>query len=407
MTTNETRVVIAGGGVAGLEALLALSDLAGDRAALTLVDPEPDFLYKPLLVEEPFDLGPAARHELQPLAAEKGATFIQRGIASVTPQDHRVELDDGSSLDYDFLVVCAGGRFVPAIEGATTFPSPDPFSPDRLLDRAEQADRRLVFVVPAGVTWSLPLYEIALMTQRRAVQRGADVKIAIVTPESSPLAVFGPNASTMIEELLRGRGIEVISGSTVREVAGAGIKLSPGDRAIGPAEVVALPVMEGPGVQGLPADEQGFIPVDEQSRVKGVDDVYAAGDGTSFPIKQGGLATQQADAAAEDIAHRIGAGPAPEPFRPVLRGKVLTGDESVSLRADVAGGGGEGEASLDALWWPPQKISARYLAPLLYHDHVGVDTEPPRRALDVEVAFPQEWHEQPMAIDPLEPPNVD
>ncbi len=406
MTTNETRVVIAGGGVAGLEALLALSDLAGDRAALTLVDPEPDFLYKPLLVEEPFDLGPAARHELQPLAAEKGATFIQRGIASVTPQDHRVELDDGSSLDYDFLVVCAGGRFVPAIEGATTFPSPDPFSPDRLLDRAEQADRRLVFVVPAGVSWSLPLYEIALMTQRRAVQRGADVKIAIVTPESSPLAVFGPNASTMIEELLRGRGIEVISASTVREVAGAGIKLSPGDRAIGPAEVVALPVMEGPGVQGLPADEQGFIPVDEQSRVKGVDDVYAAGDGTSFPIKQGGLATQQADAAAEDIAHRIGAGPAPEPFRPVLRGKVLTGDESVSLRADVAGGGGEGEASLDALWWPPQKISARYLAPLLYHDHAVVDTEPPRQALDVEVALPDEWHKEPMAIDPLEPPNV-
>jgi sulfide:quinone oxidoreductase len=257
------------------------------------------------------------------------------------------------------------------------------------------------------VTWSLPLYEIALMTQRRAVQRGADVKIAVITPESSPLAVFGPNASATIEELLRGRRIEVISGSTVRELASDGIKLTPGDRVIGPAEVVALPVMEGPAIDGLPADEHGFIPVDEQSRVKGAEDVYAAGDGTSFPIKQGGLATQQSDAAAEDIAHRLGAAPAPEPFRPVLRGKVLTGDESVSLRADVAGGGGEGEASLDALWWPPQKISARYLAPLLYHDHAVVDTEPPRQALDVEVALPEEWHEEPMAIDPLEPPKVD
>ncbi len=407
MAAKGTRIVIAGGGVAGLETLLALSDLAGDRAEVTLVDPKPDFLYKPLLVEEPFDLGPAARAELQPLAAEKGATFIQRGLASVKADDHRVELDDGSSLDYDFLVVCAGGRFVPAIEGATTFPSPEPFSPDRLLDRAEQADRRIVFVVPGGVTWSLPLYEIALMTQRRAVQRGADVKIAIITPESGPLAVFGPNASSMIEELLRGRGIEVISGSTVREVGGDGIKLSPGDRAVGPAEVVALPVMEGPRIEGLPVDEQGFFPVDEQSRVKGMEDVYAAGDGTSFPIKQGGLAAQQADAAAEDIAHRIGAGPAPEPFRPVLRGKVLTGDESVSLRTDVAGGGGEGEASLDSLWWPPQKIGARYLAPLLHRDQSETDTEPPRRALDVVVAYPTEWHHEPMAIDPLEPPNVD
>jgi sulfide:quinone oxidoreductase len=405
--TESPRVVIVGGGVAGIEALLALSDLVGDRAALTLVAPEPDFVYKPLLVEEPFGLGPAAHHELQPLAGEKGASFVQRSVASVNWRDHEVGLDDDSTVGYDFLVVCAGGRFAPALEGVTTFPSPDPFSPDELLDRAEQADRRVVFVVPVGVAWSLPLYEIALMTQRRAVQREADVKIAIITPESRPLAVFGPEASTTIEQLLRGRGIEVISGSRVREAGADGIKLGPGDRVVGPAEVVALPVMEGPGIEGLPADKYGFIPVDEQSRVKGADDVYAAGDGTTFPIKQGGLATQQADAAAEDIAHRIGVGPPPEPFRPMLRGKVLTGDESVSLQADVAGGGGEGEVSLDALWWPPQKISARYLAPLLYHDDTRVDTQPPRRAIDVEVELPTEWHEEPMAIDPLEPPTVE
>ena len=404
---NGTRVVIVGGGVAGVEALLALSDLAGDRAALTLVAPEPDFLYKPLLVEEPFDLGPAARYELEPLARERGAGFVQRAVKAVRPQDHAVDLDDGSALDYDYLVVCAGGRFVPALEGATTFPSgKEPFDPDALLDRAESTYRRLAFIVPPGVTWSLPLYEIALMTQRRAAARGGDVKIAIVTPESGPLAIFGPTASAAIGDLLRGRGIEVIASSSVREVGEGGIRLTPGDRALGPAEAVALPVMEGPGIEGLPADSGGFIPIDDYSRVKELDDVYAAGDGTTFPIKQGGLATQQADVAAQDIAHRVGAVPPPEPFRPVLRGKVLTGDESVSLQAEVAGGGGEGEASLDALWWPPQKISARYLAPLLYHGEAREDPEPPRRSLDVEVALPLEWHEQPMAIDPLEPPNV-
>ena len=66
--------------------------------------------------------------------------------------------------------------------------------------------------------------------------------------------------------------------------------------------------MEGPGIDGLPADEDGFIPVDDHGRVKGVEDIYAAGDGTNFPIKQGGLGTQQADAVAEHIAHRVGAG---------------------------------------------------------------------------------------------------
>ena len=65
--------------------------------------------------------------------------------------------------------------------------------------------------------------------------------------------------------------------------------------------------MEGPAIDGLPADEQGFIPIDDHARVKGLEDVYAAGDGTNFPIKQGGLGTQQADAAAEHIAHRLGA----------------------------------------------------------------------------------------------------
>jgi len=407
LTSTGSRVVIVGGGVAGIETLLALADLAGDRATITLIAPEPDFLYKPLLVEEPFDLGPAARYELQPLTAEQGAGFLQRAVRAVRPQDHAVDLDDGSTLEYDFLVACTGGRFVPALERATTFPSPEPFSPDRLLDSAQSKDHRLAFIVPPGVTWSLPLYEIALMTQRRAAQRGVAAKIAVITPESRPLAIFGPNASAAVGDLLRGRGIEVITESTVRELGEDGIRLSPGDRMLGPADAVALPVMEGPATEGLPADENGFIPVDDHSRVKGTPDVYAAGDGTSFPIKQGGLATQQADAAAEDIAHRIAGAPAPAPFRPVLRGKLLTGDESVNLRAEVAGGGGESEASLDALWWPPQKISARYLAPLLYHGRVREDSEPSRPSLDVEVALPQEWHEEPMAIDPLEPPKVD
>jgi sulfide:quinone oxidoreductase len=324
----------------------------------------------------------------------------------VRPGDHAVVLDDGSVLEYDFLVVCVGGRFVPAFDEAITFPSEELFNPDDLLDRAAETDHRLAFIVPHGVTWSLPLYEIALMTQRRAAQRGIDVKLAIITPESRPLAVFGPTAGSAVEELLRGRGIDLLLGSTVRSLGPDGIRLSPGDRALGPAQAISLPLMEGPAIEGLPSDDHGFIPVDDHSRVKGAPDVLAAGDGTSFPIKQGGLATQQADSAAEEIAHRIGAAPEPEPFRPVLRGKVLTGEESLNLRSEIAGGGGEGEASLDALWWPPQKISARYLAPLLYHGSVQEDPEPPRRSLDVEVALPREWHEEPL-IDPLEPPPVD
>ncbi len=323
------------------------------------------------------------------------------------PNEHTVELHDGSTLDYDFLIVCAGGRFRPALESARTFPSGgEPLRINELLQGGERR-RRIAFVVPTGVTWALPIYEIALMTQRRALElRVDDVELIIVTPEEAPLAIFGPTASAAVAELLSARGIEVETGAHASEEDG-GLTLRPGDRRIEADAVIALPAMDGPALPGLPQDEHGFIPIDQHARVTGVDDVYAAGDGTNFPIKQGGLGTQQADAAAAHIADRLGAVVPVEPFRPVLRGKLITGDESLHLRADVAGGGRPDEASLDCLWWPPHKISGRYLAPFLYHGEAHAEPEPPGRSLDVKVALPVEWHSEPMALDPYRSPEID
>ncbi len=137
--------------------------------------------------------------------------------------------------------------------------------------------------------------------------------------------------------------------------------------------------MDGPALPASQRTKAASSRSTQHARVVGVEDVYAAGDGTNFPIKQGGLGTQQADAAAAHIAERLGAAVAAEPFHPVLRGKFITGDESLHLRADVAGGGGADEASLDCLWWPPHKISGRYLAPFLYHGDIHAEPEPPRR----------------------------
>ena len=247
--SSGSRVVIVGGGVAGLEALLALHDLAGEQAELTLVAPSPDFLYKPLLVEEPFGVGPAEWHELAPLAEEQGARFVGQSVGAVDTDAHVVELDDGSELEYDQLVVCAGGRYKPAFDRATTFPSGgrEPYRADEVLDRAAGKDHRMAFVVPYGVTWSLPLYEIALMTQHRAADRMLDVKIAIVTPESAPLAIFGPAASAVVGELLDARGIDFFPSSTVRAIDDAGIKLGPGRSGTGPGRGGRLAADGGTG----------------------------------------------------------------------------------------------------------------------------------------------------------------
>lgn len=408
MTTDQSNgdrasVLIAGGGIAGLEAMMALRDLAGDRVSITLAAPDPDFVYKPLIVEEPFSSQPAEQHELAPIAAEFDAEFVQQGIAAVDVDGNNVELADGSTRPYDRLMVCIGARPRPAFRDAVTLRTDGvQLGIDELLRETAAGDsKRIAFVIPPGRTWPLPVYELALMAQRRVRELGlSEVECCIVTPEERPLIAFGTTASDAVAALLGGRGIAVHAAARAKEATGRGLLLAPGDTQLEVERIVSLPVLEGPRLPGLPADEDGFIPIDGHARVRGAEDVYAAGDGTNFPIKHGGLGTQQADAAAEDIAAGLGAGVDPQPFRPVVRGKLLTGDASLHLQHDPVGGGGEGAASPDYLWWPPQKVAGRYLAAWLGHDVLHADMEPPTESIDVQVALPQEWHEEPMALDP-------
>ncbi len=400
------HVVIVGGGVAGLEALMALRDLAGDRVELTLVAANAEFVYKSMLVAEPFTAGHADRLALKPIAQEFGARLVEQAVSSVVPERHALALADGEELTYDALVVCVGSQSRPAYEHALTFDgNADPLALNGILADVEGGySKHVTFIVPPGATWALPIYELALMTERQASGMGFDdVRYTVVTPEAAPLAIFGTEASNAVTALLEQRGIDVITGSYAREDGHKGFVLTPGDRPLHPGRTVALAVQHGPRIPGLPSDDDGFVPTDEHSRVRGLDGVYAAGDGTTFPIKQGGIATQQADAAAEHIAARAGASLEPQPFRPVLRGKLLTGEESLYVRHDVRGGTGEGAASPDSLWWPPHKISGRYLAPWFASQTSHSDPEPPRRPLEVEVALPHEWHEDPMALDPYGP----
>ena len=261
----------------------------------------------------------------------------------------------------------------------------------------------MVFIVPPTGSWPLPVYELALMAERRARQLALDVRMTVVTPEREPLSVFGHLASDAVSSLLANRGIEVRTGARARESVDGGIILDPWEERLDAGAVVALPELHGFALPGLPADEQGFIPIDEHARVLGVSGVYAAGDGTNFPIKHGGLGTQQADAAAEEIAAQAGASVDPAPFHPVIRGKLITGDESLNLQADIAGGGGEGVSSLDYLWWPPQKIAGKYLSAELGGRTPHALGQAPEHGIEVEVSLGTDWHREPMALDPYAP----
>ena len=207
-----------------------------------------------------------------------------------------------------------------------------------------------------------------------------------MTPEDSPLKMFGTAASDEVGDLLAERGIEVRAGA-YPEAAPGGLVLTPGGEHIAVDRIVAMPRLRGPAIPGLPHANDGFIAVDQYGGVRGVEDVFAAGDGTAFPIKQGGLAAQQADSAAAVIAVRAGARVETHPFKPVLRGLLLTGGSTRFLRSAITGGQGETSVAADyALWWPPSKVVGRHLAPYLAAAQGALhDAEAPESAYEVDV----------------------
>lgn len=387
---RRPRVLIAGAGVAGLEALLALRALAGDRVDLTILAPELKFVNRSMAVDEPFKPKRVRGFRLHDTAAEMDACWHHGALAGVEHERHRAVTKNGDELAYDKLVLAIGAH--PEREwtsaGVLTYHDGRDASDYRLLLHHLDEGRihRVAFVKPSGASWPLPLYDLALMTAAHcAVHALPDVELSLTTPEDQPLAIFGNAASARIGRLLRDAGVSLHTGSYGVPRAGGWLDISPGQRRLPVDRVVTQPRLVGPRVRGIPSGRNGFIQTDAHGRLAGVDDVFAAGDATTFSVKQGGVAAQQADAVAEAIAASVGVSIEPQPFRPILRGLLLTGGPPRYLRADISGGAGhDSTISGTALWWPPNKIAGRYLAPYL-SSRVGdaADVMTPRNTVDL------------------------
>jgi sulfide:quinone oxidoreductase len=335
--------------------VLALRDLFAAQVDITLVCPDQEFVYQPLTVVEPFDPSQGRRWQLSDLTQDLGVDFHQDVVRAVDADAKEVRLGTGATFGYDVLVLSPGARRVDWLTGALTFRGAAGVAAMReLLDSLDKGEiEELAFVAPPGTVWNLPLYELALLTASRIGERRiTGVHLTLVTPEPEPLEAFGPAAATAVRNVLGDLGIALRTGRRAHRYEGGVLSLE-GVEGIQADQVVALPALRGPAIEGLPVDADGFIPTDEFGAVAGLADVYAVGDATTFAIKQGGLAIQQADAAAEAIAADRGVAIRPRPFRPVLRGLLLTGLTPAFLRADLA----EGAPDWQALWWPPSKIS--------------------------------------------------
>lgn len=381
---SARRVVIAGGGVAAIETALALRD-GPDCGALdlTVLAPGPDLVYRPLAVGEPFGRPLLRRYALDAICADLGATLVHDTLARVDGRERAVITGAGRLLTYDALVVATGAKAEPALPRAfTVFADGDPDGFQWIVREVEEGrTRSIAFVVPPGNGWALPLYELALMTAHRAWSVGVgDVALTLVTPEDAPLAIFQGAGSDAVGRLLGVADVRIETSAYARDYDGRVVKLAPGDRQLAADRVVALPRLAGPRIEGLPNDAEGFVRVDDHGNVAEMDGVYAIGDVTTFPIKQGGLAAQQADVVAGTIARADGARPKAS-ARPHLRAILFTGGDPLYLTATITGGESVAStASRDCPWWPPHKIAARHLAPFLADrpERDGADALPSR-----------------------------
>jgi sulfide:quinone oxidoreductase len=368
MSFQPFRVLIAGGGVAALEAALALRELADERVSTALLAPESEFVYRPMTVREPFAYRVAERYPIDKIARDIGVELLTDSLKSLDAPGRLVLTEAGAQLGYDALLLALGARPRPRYSSAITI---DDKQLDELLHGLIQDVeggyvQSLAFVIPGRIGWLLPVYELALMTARRAYDMNIELAVTIATPEDAPLAIFGDAVSAAVTELLERNGITTITSAYCEVPDGFHVEIHPGDRQLEVNRIIALPELDGPSIDGVPEGAHGFIPIDTHCQVPGVERVCAAGDATDFAVKHGGLAAQQADTAAEAIAALAGAPIDAKPFHPVVHGILLGGDRPLYLSADITGGhGSSSELSDTPTWSPPSKIAAKYLAPYL------------------------------------------
>ena len=364
-------MLIAGGGVAGLETLLALRALAPDRLDITILAPELKFVNRSMSAQQPFKVQRGRGLRLEDTAAELGAHWHRGALDRVVHAQHRVVTRDRESLSYDMLVLALGARPQREwhAEGVLTYRGGRDGPNYRMLLHQLREGR-----VAAGGIRQAGWGELAAAALRPRVDDRSRLRRA-QPPRGGAEPDHARGGATRGLRTPRQRGYprnpgrirgDPADGQLRKTELPGRLEITPGHRSLAVDRIVTEPRLVGPSLRGIPSEHEGFIQTDAHGRVPGLDDVFAAGDATTFPVKQGGLAAQQADAVAEAIAAAAGAQIDPQPFRPVLRGTLLTGGPARYLRADISGGAGDDSTVSDeALWWPPNKLCGRYLAPYL------------------------------------------
>jgi len=350
----QHRVVIIGGGFGGLSAARALE---GADVAVTLIDRRNHHLFQPLLYQvataalSTSEIAWPIRHILR---KRDEVTTLLATVTGVDAAARTVRLEDGSSVDYDSLIIATGARhayfgqdhweaFAPGLktlEDATTIRR-------KLLLAFEAAEREpdaekrralMTFVIigggPTGVELAGAIIELARVTlsgEFRRIQPG-EARVVLIEGGDRVLANFNEELSDYTLKSLRDLGVTVELGEVVRDVDADGVVYG-GKRLDAETVIWAAGVEASPAAKwlGLPPDKAGRVKVEDDLTVAGHPEIFVVGDTASITMPDGKPVPGVGDAAKQGGKHaasviraRLAGASSRKPFRYRHAGDLAT-----------------------------------------------------------------------------------
>lgn len=317
------RIVILGGGFAGLELVSRLAEEVPDRVDVTLIDKGGSFVFGFSKLDVLF--GRKSLVEVQSFYTDidkPSVRFRQETIRSIDPSARRVVTDAGT-YEADVLVVALGADYdvaaTPGLaEGGHEFYSVE--GAHRTREVLEAFGGGAVVISVLGPLFKCPgaPNETALMLHDFLSERGRreSSTIHLLTPMPMPIPI-SKETSAAIVAMLEDRGIDYRPETVVT-------RLDPGARAAHLASgeqmtydlFLGIPVHCAPEVvvaSGL--TEDGWVPVDPRTFATRFSEVYAVGDVTSAPVpRAGGIAEGEASTLADVLIAKLTGSASPPPY---------------------------------------------------------------------------------------------
>jgi len=298
---RRPRVIIVGGGFAGLNAAKGLAHLPVD---VTLVDRRNHYLFQPLLYQvalavlSPADIAQPIRSILR---HQSNTEVLMDEVVGIDVAARQVTLASGARLDYDYLVLATGAthsyfgndQWEPFAPGLKTIEDATEIR-RRVLLAFELAERQMLeqgwhpplnFVVigggPTGVELAGAISDIAQLYMRHDFRHIDPTKSRVMLLDGGPrvLAAYPPDLSAQAEAELKRLGVEVHTQTQVTGV-GPGWVEANGKRIEAAVTLWAAGVAASPlgKLLGAPLDRRGCVLVDDRLNPPALPEVFVLGD---------------------------------------------------------------------------------------------------------------------------------